>query len=711
MRIVGKRGFGVVIGGLVFGSMMPAWSAADEAPPLRFTDEQAERGRVHYDLHCVNCHGTGAAGGNGGPPLKGGAFRARWEPQSGEALLVYLHERMPPSNVGALGDAAYAEVLAFLLRVNGATPGSVPLPTDPAELVSMSLARALPTMPARFEHVVPPNEALEVDALTEAAMKARSERMQALAPVSAAMLRDPPPGAWLHWRRTYDQQGFSPLEQIHRENVENLRVAWSWRLQTSSNEITPLVHDGVMFVASGGRVQALDAATGELLWQYFRRGSPGQLRNLAIAGERIFFASSDTHLTALDARSGEVVWERLFSFPKDKLRFTAGPLVAGGVVIQGMSGCHLAYPGGCYLVALDAETGEEVWRFHTLARPGQPGGDTWNDLPVDQRLGGSVWTTGAYDPELDLAYFGVGQTYKITTLLRGGDGSPGSSDGLYTSSTLAIRPETGELVWHYQHLQREVWDLDWAFERTLTTRIIDGRPRRVVTTGGKLGIFDTLDAATGEYIGSYDAGLQNVVASIDEETGRKTIAPDVEPEPDVEKLVCPSSMGHRNWPATAWDPGTGILYVPLSDNCMPYTWTPDVVGDVDFEMLPIHRPGSDGLIGEVRAVDLAEGEVLWSARRRAAQSSAALVTAGGLLFEGSRDRWFRASDSSTGRVLWQIRLDAPPSAYPVTYAVDGVQYVAVTSGGGNSLDANLGSLTPEFPISAPGVTLWVFRLP
>src|SRR5581483_11787958 len=218
---------------------------------------------------------------------------------------------------------------------------------------------------------------------------------------------------------------------------------------------------------------------------------------------------------------------------------------------------------------------------------------------VDHRFGGSVWTAGSYDPDLDLVYFGTGQTYVVSMLLKT-PAEPGTSDALYTDSTLALRPETGELVWYYQHVNREVWDLDWSFEQTLATLNIDGKPRRTVTTGGKVGIFDTLDAATGEYLFSYDAGMQNLITAIDPKTGAKTIAPQFKPEPNVVKDICPSSMGARNWMATSFDAATGIVYVPMNDACMKYQWLPNKNPEtIDIYPPPGVDKDSNGKMGRV----------------------------------------------------------------------------------------------------------------
>jgi alcohol dehydrogenase (cytochrome c) len=385
--------------------------------------------------------------------------------------------------------------------------------------------------------------------------------------------------------------------------------------------------------------------------------------------------------------------------------------VVKGKVIVPVTGCSAPYPGGCYVVALDADSGQEAWRFNVIARPGQPGGNSWNGLPVDHRFGGSVWITPTYDPDLDLIYFGTAQTYSVGGLLRGATDKPGASDALYTDSTVALHPETGKLAWYYQHVKRDVWDLDWVFEQTLATLKIDGKPRRVVIGSGKIGIFDVLDAATGAYLSSYDVGMQNLVSAIDPKTGEKTIAPAFKPQPNVKQYLCPSSMGFRNWLSGAIDP-SGTVYIPLADSCMQYEWTPsNEVGARDIQISPSIRQDSDGNFSRVQAFDLVQHKKLWEVRRRPFPSSAILATAGGLIFEGSRDRFFRASDSRTGEVLWKLRLDGAPSAFPITYSVDGVQYVAVTTGGGNAYDAVLGSITPEIATGKGGTTLWVFRLP
>ncbi len=396
------------------------------------------------------------------------------------------------------------------------------------------------------------------------------------------------------------------------------------------------------------------------------------------------------------------------------MQITAAPIVVRDKVIQGMSWCVGATtPGGCYIVALDAKTGHEAWRFNTVARPGQPGGDSWNGAPLERRFGGSVWQTGSYDPELNLVYFGVGQTYVISSLLDDQGTKGASNDALFTNSTLALDPDTGRLVWYYQHAPGDVWDLDWAFEQTIAGTGKD----KMVLTAGKLGIFDAIDARTGHYLWSVDPGYQTLVVGIDPKTGRKRYDPAFSPpKVDIASFICPAAIGNRNWPSTAYDPTVQLLFVPMNPSCMDYVRhaaakTVDKGGLAELSYTQRRRPDSDGRLGVVAAIDVAHRRMAWIDKRRAASSSAILATAGGLVFTGGRDRAFRALDSATGRTLWQTWLPAPPNAFPLSYAVDGRQYVAVVAGGGTAVDVFFSSETPELPRSNASKTITVFALP
>ena len=496
----------------------------------------------------------------------------------------------------------------------------------------------------------------------------------------------------------------------------------------SGNEITPLVHDGVMFIYSGPVVQALDAASGELLWQYLRKlpdeannGRGSRPKSLAIYGDKLFAATADGHLVALETRTGKLVWDQPV-IVKDarpsaaRLQLNGGPIVAGGKVIIGVS-LDVTTGGGCFIVGLDAETGKESWRFHTIARPGEAGGDTWNGAPLEERFGGGVWTAGSYDAELDLVYFGIANTYTSATLLEPRPGSSGVSanDGLYTDATVALRPDTGKLVWHYQHHKRDVWDLDWVFEQTVVTLEVDGRPRKVVVTGGKAAVFDAVDAATGQFVFSRDLGVQNVFTAVDAVTGEKTVNPAISPEAGKRKLVCPGNFGARNWPATALNPDTKILYVPVMETCSDYVYSPGspaqiAKGGVDMRYTARLAPGSDGKFGRIAALDLQKREIVWTHRQRIPFASSALATAGGVLFTADLDRYFSAYDQASGKALWRARLSAPAESTPITYSANGRQYVAVVAGSGSVLSAAGRGLVPELTAPVAGITLVVFEL-
>jgi alcohol dehydrogenase (cytochrome c) len=544
----------------------------------------------------------------------------------------------------------------------------------------------------------------------------RANPLDKITPVTDAMLQNPPAGEWLTWRRTYDDQGFSALKQVDRSNVGNLRVAWSWSLPNGPNEATPLVHDGVLFVHSyGDRVQALDAATGDLLWQYSRQlpkeARVSVKRNLAIYGDKLLVPTSDVHLVALDIKTGKVAWDHEIGDYK-VMGMTGGPLAAKGKVMQGTTG---RVPGGNFIVALDIQTGQEAWRFRAIPRPGEPGGDSWNGLPLEKRNGGSVWTAGSYDPGLNLAYFGIAQTYDTGPLLHPVNQPGINNDGLYTDSTVAINPDTGKLVWHFQHQPNDQWDLDWAFERQLIKLPVNGETRTLAVTAGKQAIFDALDASTGEYVFSKDLGLQNVVTAIDPKTGAKTVNPKVIPGGKEPVMVCPHPGGAKSWIPSSYNPDTKIVYVPLVESCMdliPVTdgSRPSLSSGVRWTLRA--RPDSDGNFGRMEAVNLLTKEVVWTQRQRAPQTTGALATAGGVVFSGAMDRWFKAYDDATGKVLWQVRLNDVPSSATISYSVNGKQYVAMVVGNGGAQAATWPALVPE--IQNPpdhGAAIWVFELP
>lgn len=709
----------LLAGGGLLGMSLSAWLAGTvplqaqelftHSPAPSFTASQAQRGRAAYAQNCAACHGD-QLGGAVGPALKGQSFAHDWGSETPMTLLSYIQAQMPPTAAGTLPAATVADLGAYLFQANGYSANNQPLVYAPVR--------------GQGEFIFGPRVE---DARYKAVMQARDAQLAAITPVTDELLRHVPDGDWLTWRRTYDSIGHSPLRQIDTHNVTGLRSAWSWALPVSPDEITPLAHDGVLFIKSANTVDAFDGASGTLLWSYKRvlpdalQGGRGEIvKNIAIYQNMLFAPTDDGHMVALDIHNGHVLWDQAVLDPvamAHHLRIDGGPLVAHGKVIVGTSGCN-TYHGGCFIVGMDAQTGHLLWHFNTIARTGEPGGDTWNGAPDDERYGGSVWTSGSYDPELNLVYFGIGQTYdSATLLLPPKNPQPNdSADGEYTDATVALNPDTGKLVWYYQHFNRDVWDYDWVFEQSLLTLPVHGHPTKLVVTGGKIAIFDAVDRATGHYEFSHDLGLQTLVKSIDPATGRKIIDPAFTPTPDKTNFICPHAGGARSWPATSYDPSSEVLYVPLVESCMQFTWRPrdaaaTAEGGSDLHWVLLPRPDSDGKFGRLEAINLKTGKVLWTRRQRAPESASVLTTAGGLVFDGTRDRRFIASDARTGRVLWETRLNAEPSSTPITYTAHGHQYVAVVAGGGGAHDATWPSLTPDIVDPVGGTTLWVFSLP
>jgi alcohol dehydrogenase (cytochrome c) len=536
-------------------------------------------------------------------------------------------------------------------------------------------------------------------------------------PVTDAMLASPAAADWLSWRRTQDGLGYSPLDGIDEGNVARLALVWSLALPPGPNAATPLVHDGVIYVHSfGDHVQALDAATGDELWHYARElpstVRPTVKRNIALYGDKVYFGTSDVHVVALDAKTGAVVFDQPITTPGSGFALSGGPLVARGRVMQGVNG---QAPGGAYIVGLDAETGEEVWRFYSIARPGEPGGDTWNGVPLEQRTGGSVWTAGSYDAERNLAFFGPAPTYD-TGPLRDPVARPGvTNEALYTNATIALRPEDGKLVWYFQHVPNDQWDFDWAFERQLLRLRLDGRERTVVITAGKEAVYDALDADDGRFLFSIDLGLQNIITSIDPKTGAKRVDPNLVPSREAPIVVCPHAGGAKSWIPAAIDPNSNVLFVPLVESCMDLTPVPaEQRGSLSTGVRWTIRPrlDTDGLYGRIQAIDLTTRRTLWTARQRAPQTSGVLATAGGLVFAGALDRRFTAYNAATGEALWQTRLSDVPSAAPISYAVNGKQYVAMVVGYGTAHAMTFPMLTPEIDLPiVRSAAIAVFALP
>jgi len=537
------------------------------------------------------------------------------------------------------------------------------------------------------------------------------------APVTDEALRNPPDGAWPMIRRTYSAWSYSPLDEINRENVGDLRLVWSWAMEPGVNESTPIVWDGVVYLANPGDVvQALDAATGNLIWEYRRSlpqgagsGINGTMRGLALYEDKVILNTSDAYLVALDARTGAVVWETQVADYTKGYHYTSPSVVANGKVFSGIRGCGYFYADSCFITAHDVESGEELWRTFTIARPGEPGGDTWGDLPFEFRAGGDAWITGSFDPELNLLYWSASQAKPWAAPSRG---LTVEDAALYTNSTLALNPDTGEIVWYYQYVPGESHDLDENFEFIL----IDLEDHKAGFMMGKHAILWHLDRETGELVRATDLGLQNLFQT-DAEEGFVAWYPERIPEIGEEVEYCPSLAGFKSWRAMSYSPVTQAFYVPMELTC-----TTVIFGEFEFveggggegvdARIDSHHPDSGGNLGRLLALGI-DGEERWHVDQRAPFTTATLTTAGGLVFVGDYDRNFRAYDQETGELLWQVRLPTTVNGYPVAFEAGGKQYVAVITGtGGGSWDTSIPrNLAPELQRPNTGNGLFVFALP
>jgi alcohol dehydrogenase (cytochrome c) len=705
---------------VLLGDAPSALAEPSAEPTVSFTASQAAAGKDAYVRYCGSCHGLDLEGQDVAPSLTGERFDLQWTGKSADVLLRHLR-RMPIAPVadpGSLSDGTYSDILAYLLQASGMRSSETSLPSD-----AVAIGRL----------VIPPAHGrlamagADASGVAGASIAAGSSRLLADLPaVTDEMLSGPAPDDWLIWRRTHDSTGWSPLQQIDRRNVASLERAWRAPLGAGENMASPLIHRGVMFLHTyPDTTLALDASSGQVLWRhrYEPETKSSKKMGLALHGDRVFVPTSDLHVLALNARTGELLWDHAIvpESPKSELyQLRGAPLVAGNKVLQGIMSFRM--PKGSFIVAMDIDTGREAWRFNTIARPGEPGGETWNDIPLDARNGGSVWVTGSYDPHLNLVYYGPAPTYDTAPLLHRVDQEGVSNDALYTNATIALNPDTGELVWHYQHVANDQWDLDWAFERQIVDLPVKGRTRRAVVTVGKTAIVEAMDAATGEYLFSIDLGLQNVISFIDPETGRKTMSPEAEVSLTETHLICPTVVGARSWPPTSFNPRTKMLYLPLTEGCMgggPEGFKGLFTTGVGITMRP-HPDSSDGNMGRLQAVDLATRQLAWSHRQPTPLVSSTLDTAGGVVFVADLEPSLQAFDDTSGELLWKAKLDDSPGSSLVTYAAGGRQYVAVVVGQENNVTrdwsriyraiAKERGLTVE---EAPqgGAAIWAFALP
>jgi alcohol dehydrogenase (cytochrome c) len=543
-------------------------------------------------------------------------------------------------------------------------------------------------------------------------------------PVTTDRLKNPEPGNWMHYRRTYDGQGYSPLDQINTSNVKSLTPVWTFSTGVvEGHEAPPIINNGVMFVATpSGQVIALNAKTGDEYWRY-KRQLPDDLfqlhptnRGVGLWQDKVYLATTDDHLVALDAKTGKVVWDTKVQDYKKGQYLTLMPLIVDGKVIVGGSGGEFGVRG--YVVAFDADTGKELWRTFTIPGPGEPGHETWTG--DDWKSGGApAWMTGTYDTETRTIYWGTGNAAPWP-----GETHPG--DNLYSTSVLALDPDSGKMKSHFQYHQNDSWDWDEVEAPMLVDLQRDGRSIKSLIHPGRDAIFWVLERKEEgiKYVAGWPFVYTDVWKGI-EPSGRPIVDPAHKPGIGKRVEFCPSLWGGKDWPSAAYSQKTGLVYVPANENfCGGFTGekVPLVAGQLwlgtkpeDIGLTP--RPGATHF-GELQAWDPATGKKAWSHNfPKSHLFGSVTATAGDLvLVGGTNDRMFRAFHAKTGELLWEQKTNSGIMGMPIAYEVDGTQYIAVQSGWGVDAQRIQDALVtdgkvPGLENNVPqGGVVWVFAV-
>ena len=535
-----------------------------------------------------------------------------------------------------------------------------------------------------------------------------------------------PGSEWLSYGRTYREQRFSPLDSVNRDNVNELDLVWSFKFDTARGmEATPIVHNGVIYVSTGwSHVHAIDARSGEELWHYDAKVPKAQLaktccgpvnRGVAIWQEdidsplQVFFGALDGRLIALDAVTGEENWA-VQSTPTDgNYSVTGAPRIVKGMIIIGNGGAELGVRG--YVSAYDVTTGEMKWRFYTV--PGDRNkpqenaaleaaletwsGDEWHKLGGG---GGTAWDSLVYDPELDLLYIGTGNGSPWNRELR----SPGGGDNLYLSSIVALRPDTGEYVWHYQVTPADNWDYTATQQMVLAELEIEGEMRSVIMQAPKNGFFYVLDRKTGELLSAEKFGRVTWATHVDMETGRPVESKFANYQENGGSFIWPSPYGAHNWQPMSFSTKTGLMYIPVQSIPSYFSAVKEVMYRVnrwntgvdlntnrDPKSWVAGRASADALIyGELVAWDPVKKKRAWKVHHSKPSNGGILSTAGDLVFQGTWDGTFAAYDAYNGKKLWQYKSDSAVLAGPMTFELDGEQYVAVAQGSGGTVMITVG---------------------
>ena len=654
-----------------------------------------DRGKALYESHCADCHSVSLRGSAHGNELVGKIFLEKWK-NNYKYLYSTITETMPPGDNHKISEYEYFEILAYILNKNDIENVNL------TEIVNIS----------KDENWVSFSDPSTIDRPEDRKSFFENKKLNKFINLTLKDINYPNANDWTSWRRTPLSHGYTPLNIINKKNVSNLKLSWSLTMAEGSNQGTPLVYNGVMFLTHPDNIiQAINAKNGNLIWEYkynYKKGSKtlgGPTRNIAIFKNKIFLATYDAHLIALDAISGELLWKTKKANYEDGYTHTSGPVIADGIVVSGINGCERYVKDGCFITGHDPDSGKELWRTSTIALSGDPNSKSWGNTPELFRSGSDMWIAGSYDPELKLFYIGTSQAKPWVAVSRG---MTPNEAALYTNSTLALNPKTGEIVWYFQHIPGETIDMEVGFERIL----INENDQKFLITIGKDGIVWKLNRKNGAFIKLKETIKQDIYSDIDYKYGIVKYRDDiVNSEIDKAFSACPGIYGGHNWQSASYDNNSNIIVIPLHQLCS------DMIGrkvdmseggggyggDSKTYKMPNKKPG------KIVAINSKNLNEIWSHEQEALFLTSALTTKSGLTFIGDLDRKFKAFDTLNGELLWETTLNSAVHGYPISFGINNKQYIAVTTGMGvfRALTSNL---SPEIYQPEGGNTIYVFEL-
>ncbi len=651
-------------------------------------DSDIEHGKISYEKYCAECHGFKLQGTAHGSSLSDENFFKNLG-QNEKKLYQVTISTMPPGKIGVIQKEDYSNITSYILNFNNKESDNNQdwvVFSDPSTVDKPEERKSL------FENRVIKN----------------------FKDISDKDINYPVENDWTSWRRTPLGFGYSPLEQINKDNVQKLTLSWSLTMNEGSNQGTPLVSQGVMFLTHpGNMIQAINAANGKLIWEYkypYPKDSMllgGPTKNIAIYKDKVYMATYDAALIALDIRTGKLLWKNVKADYKDGYTHSSGPIIANGVVISGINGCERYIEAGCFITGHDPDSGKEIWRTSTIALSGDINGSSWGNTPDIFRAGSDTWIAGSYDPELNIFYIGTSQAKPWVAASRGM--SP-NEKALYTNSTLAMDPQTGKILWFFQHIQGETIDMEVGFERIL----VDIDDKKLLLTIGKDGILWKLDREKGNFIDLKETINQNIYKKVDRKMGKVFYRDDILfSKIDTPFSACPGIYGGHNWQAVSYDPESHLMVIPIHQLCSDmigrYVERKEGGGGYGGNSRSYKMDNTNGKVGKLVTIDIKNMEKIWQYEQNAMFLTGSLTTSGGLTFIGDLDRKFMAFDTKTGKLLWDTTLGSALHGFPITYGVNGKQFIAVQTGLG-VFRAMSSVVSPDIYQPEGGNAVYVFEL-